>query len=137
MLLSLACLNVAGLFVARGSARGREIATRLALGASRGRIGRQLLADSLAIAGTGGALGIVLAPFAMRALMAFLPADVAPTALHAAIDGRLLLSTLVISVATGLMTGGAAAWQASRGSMMPSLRDRTGAVSGLRLRRVP
>jgi predicted permease len=136
MLLSLACLNVAGLFVARGSARGREIATRLALGASRGRIGRQLLADSLAIAGAGGALGVVLAPFAMRALMAFLPADVAPTALHAAIDGRLLLSTLVISVATGLMTGGAAAWQASRGSMMPSLRDRTGAVSGLRLRRV-
>jgi len=136
MLLSLACLNVAGLFVARGSARGREIATRLALGASRGRIGRQLLADSLAIAGAGGALGVFLAPFAMRALIAFLPADVAPTALHAAIDGRLLLSTLVISVATGLMTGGAAAWQASRGSMMPSLRDRTGAVSGLRLRRV-
>jgi predicted permease len=136
MLLSLACLNVAGLFVARGSARGREIATRLALGASRGRIGRQLLADSLAIAGAGGALGIVLAPFAMRALMAFLPADVAPNALHAAIDGRLLLSTLLISVAAGLATGGAAAWQASRGSMMPSLRDRTGAGSGLRLRRV-
>jgi predicted permease len=135
MLLSLACLNVAGLFVARGSARGREISTRLALGASRGRIGRQLLADSLAIAGAGGALGVVLAPFAMRALITFLPADVAPTALQTAIDRRLLLSTLAISVVTGLATGAAAAWQASRGAMMPSLRDRTAAGGELRLRR--
>jgi predicted permease len=136
MLLCLACLNVAGLFVARGSARGREIATRLALGASRGRIGRQLLADSLAVACAGGILGVVLAPFAMRALMAFLPADVAPTALRAGIDGRLLLANLAISVATGCLTGLAAAWQASRGAMMPSLRERAGAGGGLRLRRL-
>ena len=136
MLLSLACLNVAGLFVARGSARGREVSTRLALGATRGRIGRQLLADSLTISCAGGVLGVILAPFAMRALIAFLPADVAPTALRATIDSRLLLSTLAISVATGLATGVAAAWQASRGAMMPSLRERAGAGGGLRLRRV-
>jgi predicted permease len=135
MLLSLACLNVGGLFVARGSARGREISTRLALGATRGRIARQLLADSLAIASAGGALGVVLAPTAMRALITFLPADVAPTALRATIDSRLLLSSLVISVATGLATGVAAAWQVGRGAMQ-SLRERASAGGGLRLRRI-
>src|SRR6185369_7642890 len=73
VLLGLACLNVAGLFVARGSARDREIRTRLALGASRGRIGRQLLADSVLVALAGGLCGVALAPLAMGALIAFLP----------------------------------------------------------------
>src|SRR5262249_43753744 len=73
--LGLACLNVAGLFLARGSARDREIGTRLALGASRGRIGRQLLADSVLVALAGGLCGVALAPIAMRTLIAFLPRD--------------------------------------------------------------
>src|SRR6266498_2772608 len=62
VLLALACLNVAGLFLARGSARHREISTRLALGASRGRIGRQLLGDSVLLAFAGGLLGVGMAP---------------------------------------------------------------------------
>src|SRR5260221_10301694 len=90
VLLGLACLNFAGLFLARGSARGREIGTRLALGASRGRIGRQFLADGVLLALAGGSLGVVLAPLAMRALIAFLPRDEAANALQSAIDSRLL-----------------------------------------------
>src|SRR6202043_3822287 len=77
LLLGLACLNVAGLFLARGSAREREISTRFALGASRGRIGRQLVADSLLIALAGGLLGVMLAPLAMSALISFLPRNIA------------------------------------------------------------
>jgi predicted permease len=136
VLLGLACLNVAGLFLARGSARDREIGTRLALGASRGRIARQLLADSFAIALAGGTLGVLLAPFATSALIAFLPRDVAANALHTAIDRRLLLFAFLVSAATALLTGFAPALQAGRRSPTPSLRERAGSTSsGLRLRR--
>src|SRR5205085_5919324 len=85
VLLGLACLNVSGLFLARGSARDREVGTRLALGASRGRVGRQLLADSLLIALAGGLLGTAVAPIAVRTLIAFLPRCTADNVLHSAI----------------------------------------------------
>jgi ABC-type lipoprotein release transport system permease subunit len=114
VLLGLACLNVAGLFLARGSARDREISIRLALGASRGRIGRQLLADSVLFALAGGSLGIVLAPLAMRTLIAFLPRDAAPNALLSVVDTRLLLFAFLVSVTAGVLTGFAPALQASR-----------------------
>ena len=137
VLLGLACMNVAGLFLARGSARSRELATRLALGASRGRIGRQLVADSVLIALAGGTLGIVLAPFAMRALIAFLPHDAAANALQAAVSTRLLVFALLASGAAGILTGVAPALQAGRGSLILALRERAGtAFGGLRLRRV-
>lgn len=136
-LLGLACLNVAGLFLARGSARSREIQTRLALGASRGRIGRQLLADSLLIAVGGGLLGIVLAPPLMRALIAFLPQHDAPNALQATLNTRLLLFAFVISIAAGILSGIAPALQAGRVSVIASLKQRAGAAFGsLRLRRI-
>jgi len=137
VLLGLACLNVAGLFLARGSARDREISTRLALGASRGRIGRQLLADGLLLASAGGSLGVVLAPLTMQALIAFLPRDAAANALQSVIDTRLLLFAFLVSVAAGVLTGFAPAVQAGRGSLISSLRERGGtAFGGLRLRRI-
>jgi predicted permease len=136
VLLALACLNVAGLFLARGSARQREISTRLALGASGGRIGRQLLADSVLLALAGGLLGIVMAPIGVRALIAFLPRNTAANDLHANVDTRLLLFAFLVSLATGLLTGSAPALQAGRRSLVSSLRERAGtAWGGLSLRR--
>ena len=135
LLLGLACLNVAGLFLARGSAREREISTRFALGASRGRIGRQLVADSLLIALAGGLLGVMFAPLAMRALISFLPRNTAADALHASIDGRMLLFATAISIAAGLFTGLTPALQAGRGALI-TLSERAGtALRGLRVRR--
>src|SRR5215831_11033295 len=130
VLLGLACMNVAGLFVARGSTRDREIRTRLALGASRGRIGRQLLADSLIIALVGGSLGVALAPVAMRTLIAFLPHDAAANALQATVNTSLLLFGFVVSLAAGVLTGFAPALQAGRGSLISSLRERAGTAFG-------
>ena len=136
VLLALACLNVAGLFLARGSARHREVSTRLALGASCGRIGRQLLADSILLAFAGGLLGVGMAPVALQALIAFLPRNTAANDLHANVDARLLLFAFLVSLATGLLAGCVPALQAGRKSLDSSLRERGGSSSGgLSLRR--
>jgi len=135
VLLGLSCLNVAGLFLARGSARGREIGVRFALGASRGRVGRQLLADSLLLAFTGGALGIALAPLAMRALLTFLP-DSGDSALRSALSLRLLAFAFLASLAAGLTSGLAPALHAGRDNLINSLRERGVIVfGGVRLRK--
>jgi predicted permease len=137
VLLGLACLNVAGLFLARGSARGREISTRLALGASRGRIGRQLLADSLLLALAGGVLGVALAPLAMRALIAFLPHDLGGTAVRDTLSFRLLTFAFIASIAAGLLSGLAPAFHAGGDSLVNSLRERVGTgFGGVRLRKM-
>ena len=136
VLLGLACLNVAGLFLARGSARGREIATRLALGASPSRIGRQLLADSVLLALAGGVLGVAVAPLAIRTLIAFLPQDGAATALRGTISIRLLAFALFTSLAAGLLSGLAPALHAGGNSLVSSLRERGGTdFGGVRLRK--
>jgi len=136
VLLGLACLNVAGLFLARGSARDREISTRLALGASRARIGRQLLADSVLAALAGGLCGIAVAPLTIRALIALLPQETAATALHANVDTRLLAFAAAVSIAAGLLSGLVPAIQVGRRSLISSLRERGGGAGGVRLRKV-
>src|SRR5205085_8575131 len=122
--------------LARGSARGREIGTRLALGASRGRIGRQLLADSVLLALAGGVLGVAVAPLAMRALIAFLPRDLAANALRPSLSLDLLGFALLTSFAAGLLSGLAPALHAGRDHIVNSLRERgdTG-FGGVRLRK--
>jgi len=136
VLLGLACLNVAGLFLARGSARDREISTRLALGASRGRIGRQLLADSVLVALAGGLFGVALAPLAMQMLIAFLPRDTAANALQSTVDLRLLLFAFLVSLGAGVLSGFAPALHVGRRSLVCSLRERGSAGGGVRLRKV-
>jgi len=136
VLLGLACLNVAGLFLARGSARGREIGTRLALGASRGRIGRQLLADGLLLSFAGGTLGIALGPPAVRALISFLPREVASNALQASLSPRLVAFAILASVVSGLLSSLAPALHAGRDNLIASLRERGGTgFGGIRLRK--
>jgi predicted permease len=136
LLLGLACLNVAGLLLARGSARGREIGTRLALGASRGRLGRQLLADGLLLSFAGGAVGVALAQPAIRALISFLPRDVASNALHASLSPGLIAFALLASVVSGLLSSLAPALHAGRDDLTSSLREHGGtAFGGIRLRK--
>ena len=136
VLLGLACLNVAGLLLARGSARGREIGTRLALGASRSRIGRQLLADSVLLALAGGVLGAAVAPLAIRALIAFLPEKGSAIALRGTLNLRLLAFAVVASLAAGLLSGLAPALHIGAGSLVSSLRERAGTgFGGVRLRK--
>ncbi len=136
VLLGLACLNVAGLFVARGSARGREIGTRLALGASRGRIGRQLLADSLLLSVAGGVLGVAVAPLAIRGLIAFLLHELAANDLRETLSLRLLTFAFFVSIAAGFLSGLAPALRAGGENVVNSLRERGGTgFGGVRLRK--
>jgi predicted permease len=137
VLLGLACLNVAGLFLARSSAREREIKTRMALGASRARVGRQCLADSLFYALLGGSLGVMVAPIVLRTLMSFLSGDaVGDNNLQSGVNSRVLLFTLLVSTAAGVLSGLAPALQAGRDSLISSLKERGGtAFGGVRLRK--
>jgi predicted permease len=136
LLVLLACSNVASLLLARGAAREREVMTRVALGASRGRIMSQLLTEGLVISLIGGALGIAAAPVASAALIAFLPQDVARASLTSALDKRVLLFTLAVSIVTGVLCGIAPALQSGKLSLMTALRERALKPGGVRLRRV-
>jgi putative ABC transport system permease protein len=128
-ILLIACANVANLMLARADERQREIAVRRALGASRGRIVRQLLAESVLLAVVGGLLGTALAFAGTRALMALHPAGV-PRVGDVHVDLGVFAFTVVLAIATGVLFGLAPAIELSRPDLQRSIRDggRTGTV---------
>ena len=122
LVLSIACANVANLMLAQASGRQKEMAVRLALGATRGQLLRQMLAESVLLALGGGLFGVGLSLWATQALSAFrLPAPV-PLDLSVTVDWRVLLYTFALSVATGLLFGLAPAWAASRPILSRALK---------------
>jgi predicted permease len=121
--LLLACANLTNLLLARATERRREIAVRLALGASRLRIIRQLLTESLLLAGSGGLLGLFLASWLTDAAVRLKPPVDVPLLLELHIDYRVLLFTGVVAVLTGVLFGLLPAVQATGADLTPALKD--------------
>jgi predicted permease len=131
MVLLIACANIANLLLARATGRQKEIAVRLAMGATRGRIVSQLLIETLSLSALGGMLGLALAFWADKALMAvYLPSDSGNLNISTAPDLRILLFTLAVTGVTGVVFGLAPALQATRPDVGKTLKDQAGAVVG-------
>jgi len=128
LVLLIACSNVANLLIARASARQKEIAVRLALGAGRGRLVRQLLVESLLLSVGSGAAGVWLAAAMDKTLVSFLPSSTQGLSIATSPDARVLLFTLAISVVTGAVFGLVPAWQSTRPQLAATLKDQAGAV---------
>ena len=131
LVLLIACTNVANLLLARGAARQRELTVRAALGAGRGRLIRQLLTESLLLAGAGGALGLLFAQWTGRLLIALLAKNFRiPRVETTAIDGSVLVFTLIVAIGTGLLFGVAPAWSASSPDLADGLHESSRSATG-------
>jgi putative ABC transport system permease protein len=133
LVLLIACANVANLFLARAAARQKEFAIRSTLGAGNWRLIRQLLTESILLSSAGGALGLVLAYWSVTPLLHFAPPSV-PRLADTSIDIRVLLFTLTISVATGILFGLAPAFQASHQELSGTLKETGASVTSSRSR---
>jgi predicted permease len=135
--LLIGCVNVASLLVARGSARGHEMAVRLSLGAGRVRLIRQLLTESLLLALAGGAVGVALAYAGSHYLLDFLATSRTPIVLDVRPDLRVLAFTTVLSLATGILFGLAPAWRTTAPRGASALTAGTRVRGSGRVRRGP
>jgi predicted permease len=135
LVLLIACANIAGLLLARGVTRRKEMAIRLAVGANSWRVVRQLLAESLVLAISGGLVGLLIAPWLITLLTKTQPRlDLARTVLAQGIDRRVLAFTALTTLVAGIIFGIFPAWQSSRANLLPVLKEE-GGISGQRERR--
>jgi macrolide transport system ATP-binding/permease protein len=134
LVLLVTCTNLAGLLLARATDRRKEIAIRLAMGANRLRLIRQLLTESILLSVIGGGIGFWLALWMINALLAFKPPVDFPLALDVSVDWRVLIFSLMVSVVTGVVFGLAPALQATRPSLVTALKDTAAQGGGSRSR---
>jgi predicted permease len=123
LVLLIACANLASLLLARGNARAKEFAVRLSLGASRSRVVRQLMAESLAIACCGGLVGLLLTMWIIHTLLVYLNAGLPDgVRLHVGLDPVVICFSIVLSLLTAVLFGLVPAWQCARPDMIPELK---------------
>jgi putative ABC transport system permease protein len=122
VVLLIACANVANLLLARAARRQREIAIRMAIGATRARLVRQFLSESLLLAFVGAALGALFAHWGSRMLLGFLPSFGTRVFLDLAVDVRVLLFTIGVALGTGLLFGLAPAWHGTRAQPQAAMK---------------
>ncbi len=121
--LLIGCVNLANLLLARGAAREREVAVRSALGASRGRLVRQFLTESVLLAGFGGVAGVLMGYGLMRLLKTWTPLFDLPVEADVRLDGRVLLFTAALVIVTGILFGIAPALNAAHHNLVESLKE--------------
>jgi predicted permease len=130
VVLLIACANVANLLLARGAARQKEVAIRLALGAGRGAIVRQRLVESFVLAGAGATLGLALSWWTGAALLKTMPFEGAARTMTAVPDVRVTLFALTAAFVTAVLFGLAPAFQSTRPALTSTLKDESGSVVG-------